>query len=117
MTGSRTNPDILPLFGPGVPGLPELLIAFVVLGLYLVIPVLLIVAVYDFLDGKRAYEERISALERRVRELEGSDSHGIRARWLPSTGEDSVGRVHESRVEHECDAVHRFRSETGGSQS
>ncbi len=62
---------MLPLFGPGVPGLPELLIAFTRFGLYLVNPVLLIVAVYDFLDGKRAYEERITSLERRVRMLEG----------------------------------------------
>ena len=59
---------MLPLF---VPSFPELLIAFMLVGLYLFVPILLIVAVYNFLDGKRAYEERISALERRVRELEG----------------------------------------------
>jgi len=59
---------MLPLF---VPSFPELLIAFMLVGLYLFVPILLIVAVYNFLDGKRAYEERISALERRVRELKG----------------------------------------------
>ncbi|WP_331235284.1 hypothetical protein [Natronorarus salvus] len=58
---------MLPLF---VPGFPELLIAFLKLGFYLVLPILLVVAAYDFLDGKRAYEERITALEQQIRELE-----------------------------------------------
>lgn len=58
---------MVPLF---LPGLPELSIVVLMLGLYLVIPILLIVAVYNFLDGKRGYEERIDALERRVDELE-----------------------------------------------
>ncbi|MGM0590580.1 MAG: hypothetical protein ACQETI_02945 [Halobacteriota archaeon] len=53
-----------------VPGGPELLIILLIFGLYLAVPILLIVVVYNFLDGKRGYEERIAALERRIDELE-----------------------------------------------
>lgn len=59
-----------PLFVPGVPGGPELVIVLFILVLYLAVPILVIVAVYNFLDGKRGYEKRISELERRVEKLE-----------------------------------------------
>ncbi|RQG90937.1 hypothetical protein [Natrarchaeobius chitinivorans] len=61
---------MVPLFVPGVPGGPELLVILVMLVFYLVIPILVIVAIYNFLDGKRGYESRITALEERVEELE-----------------------------------------------
>lgn len=64
---------MIPLFVPGFPGLPELIIAFLIFGLYLVIPILLIVIVYNFLDGKRGYEERITQLEQRVERLENEN--------------------------------------------
>ena len=60
---------MVPLF-PGVPGGPELLVLFFVLILFGAVPLLVIIAVYNYLDGKRGYEERIDALERRVEELE-----------------------------------------------
>ena len=60
---------MVPLF-PGIPGGPELLVVLVMLAFYVVIPVLVIVAINSYLDGKRGYEERITALERRVEELE-----------------------------------------------
>ena len=60
----------LPPLQVGLPGGPELIIALLVFAGYLVLPVLLIVVVYNFLDGKRGYEKRISELERRVEELE-----------------------------------------------
>lgn len=61
---------MVPLFVPGLPGGPELLIVLLMGAMYLVLPILVIVAVYNFLDGKRGYEERITRLERRVAELE-----------------------------------------------
>ncbi|RDI69812.1 hypothetical protein [Halopelagius longus] len=61
---------MVPLFVPGLPGGPELLIVLLMVAMYVVLPVLGIVAVYNFLDGKRGYEERITRLERRVAELE-----------------------------------------------
>jgi hypothetical protein len=60
---------MVPLF-PGIPGGPELLIVLLMLLLYVAVPLLVIVAVFNYLDGKRGYEERITALERRVEELE-----------------------------------------------
>ncbi|WP_254768515.1 hypothetical protein [Salinilacihabitans rarus] len=59
-----------PLFVPGVPGAPELLVLLVLFVIYLAIPILVIVALFYFLDGKRGYEERIARLERRVEKLE-----------------------------------------------
>jgi len=60
----------LPLFQAGLPGGPELVLLLLVVAVYLVLPVLLIVVVYNFLDGKRGYQQRIADLERRVEELE-----------------------------------------------
>jgi hypothetical protein len=54
----------------GIPGGPEIVVLLLVFVLYLALPVLLIVVVYNFLDGKRGYQERIAELERRVEELE-----------------------------------------------
>lgn len=59
-----------PLFVPGLPGGPELLIVLLMFVVYFLVPVLGVVAIYNFLDGKRGYEERITSLERRVEELE-----------------------------------------------
>ncbi|ADQ67655.1 hypothetical protein C499_17974 [Halogeometricum borinquense DSM 11551] len=42
--------------------------------LYFAVPILIIVAVYNYLDGKRAYDERITELEQRVAELEDRQS-------------------------------------------
>ncbi|RQG95302.1 hypothetical protein [Natrarchaeobius oligotrophus] len=61
---------MVPLFVPGAPGGPELLVLLTMLVLYLAIPILIIVAIYNFLDGRRGYERRISELERRIDELE-----------------------------------------------
>ena len=58
----------------GLPGGPELLIVLLMLLLSVVVPLLVIVAVFNYLDGKRGYEERITALERRVAELEDERS-------------------------------------------
>lgn len=41
---------------------------------YLLVPVSGVVAIYNFLDGKRGYEERIAGLERRVEQLEDDRS-------------------------------------------
>lgn len=57
-------------FVPGAPGGPEIVILLFILVLYVAIPLLIIVAVYNFLDGKRGYEKRIAALEDRVERLE-----------------------------------------------
>jgi hypothetical protein len=54
----------------GIPGGPELVVILLLLLLYVGLPVLLIVVVYNFLDGKRGYQQRIADLERRVEELE-----------------------------------------------
>jgi hypothetical protein len=54
----------------GIPGGPELVVLPLLLLLYVGLPVLLIVVVYNFLDGKRGYQQRIADLERRVEELE-----------------------------------------------
>ena len=52
-----------------LPGLPELLIAVLALGLQLAIPALVALVVYQFMDGRNAYEERIAALEDEVARL------------------------------------------------
>ena len=62
------------LFVPGAPGGPELIIILFTGLLTLGVPILLVVAVYNYLDGKRGYEQRISALEQRVEELESERS-------------------------------------------
>ena len=54
----------------GIPGGPELVVLPLLLLLYVGLPVLLIVVVYNFHDGKRGYQQRIADLERRVEELE-----------------------------------------------
>ena len=54
----------------GIPGGPELVVLPLLLLLYVGLPVLLIVVVYNILDGKRGYQQRIADLERRVEELE-----------------------------------------------
>ena len=54
----------------GIPGGPELVVLPLLLLLYVGLPVLLIVVVYNFLDGKRGYQQRIADLERRVEDLE-----------------------------------------------
>lgn len=64
---------IVPLF-PGIPGFPELMIMLLMSLLYFAVPILIIVAVYNYLDGKRAYDERITELEQRVAELEDRQS-------------------------------------------
>ncbi|MEY7851898.1 hypothetical protein AB7C87_22155 [Natrarchaeobius sp. A-rgal3] len=61
---------MVPLFIPGVPGGPELLVILVMLLFYIAIPIIIIVAIFNFLDGKRGYEQRIEALEQRVEQLE-----------------------------------------------
>ncbi|MDG5819588.1 hypothetical protein [Natronococcus sp. A-GB7] len=53
-----------------VPGGPELLTILLLAAFFLGIPLLLIIGVYEYLDRKRGYERRITALERRVDELE-----------------------------------------------
>lgn len=65
---------MVPLFIPGVPGGPEILILLFLFVLYIAIPLLVIVAVFNFLDGKRGYDRRIEALERRVERLEDERS-------------------------------------------
>jgi hypothetical protein len=52
-----------------IPGLPELLIAILVLGIQLAIPAFVALVVYQFMDGRNAYEERIAALEDEVARL------------------------------------------------
>ncbi len=64
---------IVPLF-PGIPGSPELMIMLLMSLLYFVVPIFIIVAIYNYLDGKRAYDERITELEQRVAELEDRQS-------------------------------------------
>lgn len=59
-----------PLFVPGGPGGPELLVILVMLAFYLAIPILVIVAIFYFLDRRRGYDRRIAQLEQRIEELE-----------------------------------------------
>ncbi|GGN93394.1 hypothetical protein [Haloarcula pellucida] len=55
-------------------GFTELVRMLVLLVMYVGLPTLLIVVVYNYLDGKRGYEERIAGLEQRVAELEQEQS-------------------------------------------
>ncbi|MDS0278252.1 hypothetical protein NDI85_10640 [Halomicroarcula sp. S1AR25-4] len=55
-------------------GFTELARMLVLLVMYVGLPTLLIVVVYNYLDGKRGYEERIAGLEQRVAELEQEQS-------------------------------------------
>jgi len=59
----------LPLVA-GLPGATELVVMIVVLAVYVGLPAAGMVLVYNFLDGKRGYEKRVSELERRVEALE-----------------------------------------------
>jgi hypothetical protein len=52
-----------------IPGAPELLIAILALGIQLAIPAFVAFVVYQFMDGRNAYEERIAALEDEVARL------------------------------------------------
>ncbi|MWV38378.1 hypothetical protein [Natrialba sp. INN-245] len=61
---------MVPLFIPGAPGGPELLLILVMLVFYVAIPIVVIVAIFNFLDGKRGYEQRIEQLEAHVEQLE-----------------------------------------------
>ncbi|MFC7231245.1 hypothetical protein ACFQMM_07170 [Saliphagus sp. GCM10025308] len=58
---------MVPLFIPGAPGGPELLIALV---LTLVVPLAFIAALYSLLASRRTHGERIRELEARVEALE-----------------------------------------------
>lgn len=62
---------MVPLFFPGG---PELIVILFMLAFYLGIPILVIVAIYNFLDGRRGYEKRITVLEQAVEELEDEQS-------------------------------------------
>lgn len=53
-----------------IPGLPELLILVFVFLFQLAIPAFVALVVYQFMDGRNAYEERIDALEAEVASLE-----------------------------------------------
>ncbi|KAA9399492.1 hypothetical protein Har1130_00100 [Haloarcula sp. CBA1130] len=55
---------------PGLPGATELLVMGMVLALYVGLPAAGMILIYNFLDGKRGYEKRISELERKVETLE-----------------------------------------------
>ena len=54
-----------------IPGVPELLIAVLALGIQLAIPAFVALVVYQFMDGRNAYEERIDDLEDEVARLRG----------------------------------------------
>lgn len=62
---------MVPLF---LPGGPELIVILFMLAFYLGVPILVIVAIYNFLDGRRGYEKRITALEQAVEELKDEQS-------------------------------------------
>lgn len=59
-----------PLLIPGLPGATELIVAVMVLAVYIRLPAAGMVLIYNYLDGKRGYEKRISELERQVETLE-----------------------------------------------
>lgn len=65
---------MIPLFIPGGMGPSELFILLFMAVFYIGIPLLIIVAVFYYLDGRRGYDERITALEQRVEELEDERS-------------------------------------------
>jgi hypothetical protein len=55
---------------PGLPGATELIVMVVVLAMYVGLPAAGMILIYNYLDGKRGYEKRISELERQVETLE-----------------------------------------------
>ena len=55
---------------PGLPGATELLVMGMALALYVGLPAAGMILIYNFLDGKRGYEKRISELERKIETLE-----------------------------------------------
>ncbi|EMA20886.1 hypothetical protein [Haloarcula argentinensis] len=55
---------------PGLPGATELILMVIVLAVYIGLPAAGMILIYNFLDGKRGYEKRISELERQVETLE-----------------------------------------------
>ncbi|SDQ65779.1 hypothetical protein [Natronobacterium texcoconense] len=62
-----------PLFIPGAPGGPELLIMLFILVLFLAVPIFIIAVGYVVLSGNRVDEQRVADLERRVERLEERD--------------------------------------------
>jgi len=52
-----------------VPGLPELVVLLAVFLLQLAIPAFVALVVYQFMDGRNAYQERIEELEAEVAAL------------------------------------------------
>ncbi|MHC3379254.1 hypothetical protein [Haloarcula sp. H-GB5] len=54
----------------GLPGATELIVMVMVLAMYVGLPAAGMILIYNFLDGKRGYEKRISELERQVETLE-----------------------------------------------
>ncbi|MDQ2073767.1 hypothetical protein ACODNH_09975 [Haloarcula sp. NS06] len=54
----------------GLPGATELIVMVMVLAVYIGLPAAGMILIYNFLDGKRGYEKRISELERQVETLE-----------------------------------------------
>lgn len=58
------------LLVPGLPGATELLVMVIVLAMYVGLPAAGMILIYNFLDGKRGYEKRISELEGQVETLE-----------------------------------------------
>ncbi|EMA34182.1 hypothetical protein [Haloarcula japonica] len=54
----------------GLPGTTELIVMVMVLAMYVGLPAAGMILIYNFLDGKRGYEKRISELESQVETLE-----------------------------------------------
>ncbi|GGK58169.1 hypothetical protein [Haloarcula sebkhae] len=54
----------------GLPGATELIVMVMVLAMYVGLPAAGMILIYNFLDGKRGYEKRISELEGQVERLE-----------------------------------------------
>ncbi|MFU1781050.1 hypothetical protein ACM16X_06700 [Haloarcula japonica] len=54
----------------GLPGATELIVMVMVLAMYVGLPAAGMILIYNFLDGKRGYEKRISELESQVETLE-----------------------------------------------
>lgn len=49
-----------------IPGLPVLLFMLLAFGLQLLVPAFVALVVYQFMDGRNAYEERVRKLEAEV---------------------------------------------------
>ncbi|MFY4811403.1 hypothetical protein ACOJIV_01665 [Haloarcula sp. AONF1] len=54
----------------GLPGATELIVMVMVLAMYVGLPAAGMILIYNFLDGKRGYEKRVSELEGQVERLE-----------------------------------------------